>query len=194
MAVPTKTFTAKTTAEVFYNNFFTTLLDFGREPLLPIDVAFGINNNKEKKSFTKYIEDLRSRMKTAYNVAREVANNSKSKQGKYYDLKVRGVELQVGNRVLVNVVAFDGKHKIADTWEEEPYIVLHQPNKDVPVYVVQREDGSGKRRTLHRNLLLPIGCIDPDYEEKKPIPKPRSKTQQKERKEKDRKTDFDQQN
>lgn len=26
--------------------------------------------------------------------------------------------------------------------------------------MVQREDGSGKRRTLHRNLLLPIGCIE----------------------------------
>lgn len=60
--------------------------------------------------------------------------------------------------------------------------------------MVQREDGSGKRRTLHRNLLLPIGCIDSDYEEKRPIPKPRSRTQQEERKEKDRKTDSDQQN
>lgn len=79
-------------------------------------------------------------MKTAYNLAREVANNWRSKQGKYYDLKVRGIELQVGNRVLVKVVAFVGKHKIADKWEEEPYIVLHQPNNDVPVYVVQRED------------------------------------------------------
>lgn len=81
---------------------------------MPIDVVFGINNNKEKKSCTKYIEDLRSRMKTAYNLAREVANNWRSKQGKYYDLKVRGIELQVGNRVLVKVVAFVGKHKIAD--------------------------------------------------------------------------------
>lgn len=51
-------------------------------------------------------------MKTAYNLAREVANNSRLKQGKYYDLKVRGVELQVGDRVLVKVVAFDASSKL----------------------------------------------------------------------------------
>lgn len=130
-------------------------LMFGREPLLPVDVAFGINN-QEKKSLTKYIEDLRTRMKTAYHLARKSADRLRVKQGKYYDLKVRGIDLHDGDRVLVKVVAFDGKHKIADKWEEEAYIVLRQPNKEVPVYVVQREDGTGKKRTLHRNLLLPI--------------------------------------
>lgn len=33
-------------------------LMFGREPLLPVDFAFGINSH-EKKSLTKYLEDLR---------------------------------------------------------------------------------------------------------------------------------------
>ena len=50
-------------------------------------------------------------MKTAYQLAREVAERSRTKQGKYYDLKVRGVDLQEGDRVLVKVVAFEGKHK-----------------------------------------------------------------------------------
>ena len=35
-------------------------------------------------------------------------------------------------------------------------LVLKQPNSDIPVYVVQRENGTGPKRTLHRNLLLPI--------------------------------------
>lgn len=34
-----------------------------RETLLPIDIAFQIDTNKEKRSFTKYTEDLRSRKK-----------------------------------------------------------------------------------------------------------------------------------
>jgi hypothetical protein len=96
-------------------------------------------------------------------------------------LKVRGVSVQPGDRVLVKIVAFEGKHKIADRWEEEPYQILRQPNPDVPVYVVKREDGTGRVRTLHRNLLLPIGYIDPDETilvTEKPIPKPRQKKTQ----------------
>lgn len=71
----------------------------------------------------------------------------------YYDFKVRGIDLHEGERILVKVVAFDGKRKTTDKWEEEAYIILRQPIKEVPVYVVQREDETGKKRTLHRNLL-----------------------------------------
>ena len=73
-------------------------LMFGRDPILPVDVAFGINNTSSQKSLNKYIEDLRSRMKTAYQLAREVAEKSRTKQCKYYDLKVRGIDLQEGDR------------------------------------------------------------------------------------------------
>ena len=156
------------------------LLMFGREPRLPVDIAFGIGD-QEKKSLPKYVEELRKRMKDAYELAFQAAEKARKKQGKYYDLKVRGVNVQPGDRVLVKIVAFDGKHKIADRWEEEPYQILRQPNPDVPVYVVKREDGTGRLRTLHRNLLLPIGHIDPDERSlatEKPIPKPRQKKTQ----------------
>jgi hypothetical protein len=153
---------------------------FGREPRLPVDIAFGIGD-QEKKSLPKYVEELRKRMKDAYELAFQAAEKARKKQGKYYDLKVSGVNVQPGDRVLVKIVAFDGKHKIADRWEEESYQILRQPNPDVPVYVVIREDGTGRLRILHRNLLLPIGHIDPDERSqatKKPIPKPRQKKTQ----------------
>ena len=40
--------------------------------------------------------------------------------------------------------------------EDDTYLVLDKPNRDIPVYVVQRKDGLGRKRTLHRNLLLPL--------------------------------------
>ena len=51
--------------------------------------------------------------------------------------------LVVGDRVLVERVGFTSKHKIADIWDEEPYIILNQPNADIPMFKVTREDGVG---------------------------------------------------
>ena len=36
---------------------------------------------------------------------------------RYYDAAVRENKLEVGDRVLVRAVGFQGKHKIADRWE-----------------------------------------------------------------------------
>lgn len=58
--------------------------------------------------------------------------------------------------MLVKNVGVRGKCKLADRWEQDPYIVKAQPNPDIPVFEVQRENSRSKVRTLHRNLLLPF--------------------------------------
>ena len=58
--------------------------------------------------------------------------------------------------VLVKIVAHKARHKIQDKWESEEYIVLEQPIPGTPVYRVRPVTGT-KVRTLHRNLLLPLG-------------------------------------
>ena len=69
----------------------------------------------------------------------------------------------------MKILAFEGKHKLSDKWEEDPYLVLDQPNPDIPVFTVQKESGEGRKRNLHRNLLLPVGHLV----ETRPIPKRR---------------------
>jgi hypothetical protein len=59
-------------------------------------------------------------------------------------------------------VAFDGKHKIANKWEEEPHMIVSQPNRDISVYLFQGEKREGRKRTLYRNLLLKIGFLPED--------------------------------
>ena len=50
-----------------------------------------------------------------------------------------------------------------DKWEPEEYVVIKQPIAGMPVYKVQPVNG-GNIRTLHRNLLLPLGVkLEPDY-------------------------------
>ncbi|KAK3086508.1 hypothetical protein FSP39_019394 [Pinctada imbricata] len=148
---------------------------FGREPRLPVDLAFGINE-QQQKSLTKYVEELRDRMKKAYEVATASAQQARSRQKENYDYRIRGSNIKEGDRVLVKVVAFDGKHKIADRWENDTYIIVKQPNPMIPVFVVKKENGEGKKRTLHRNLLLPIGYLEPS-DTKRPIPAPRKQSQ-----------------
>ena len=58
--------------------------------------------------------------------------------------------------VLVCATAFNGCHKIQDSWENREYIVEKLPYPNVPVYVVCPRDEEGYSQTLHRNYLLPI--------------------------------------
>ena len=55
----------------------------------------------------------------------------------------------------------DGRHKLADKWEEEAYIVVSQVDPDIPVFDVRKENNprGGRCKRLHRNHLLPIGCV-----------------------------------
>ncbi len=66
--------------------------------------------------------------------------------------------LEVGDRVLVRNVKLRGKHKLADKWEKDIYIVIKKA-VDLPVYTVQPEGKDGPLRTLHRDLLLPCGFL-----------------------------------
>ena len=122
---------------------------------------------------------MKDRLQKAYDIASRATKKAQERQKHYYDLKVRGNNIEVGDRVMVKIVAFDGKHKLSNRWEEEPYVVLDIPNPDIPVYVVQKENGEGRKRTLHRNLLLPVGTLNSSFKEtvirKPPIPAPRRK-------------------
>ena len=64
----------------------------------------------------------------------------------------------------MKIVAHKGRHKLQDRWEPEEYVVIEQPIAGTPVYKVKPVNGDNVR-TLHRNLLLPLGVkLEPDYE------------------------------
>ena len=146
-------------------------LMFGRDPHLPVDLTFGLTEDKPVEPLTKYVDKLRTRLKESFDLATKAANQARDKQKKVYDTKARPANLQVGDRVLVKKVAFDGRHKLADKWEEEIYKVVKQPNEDVPVFIVEGETDK-RKRTLHRNLLLPLGQKLNDEREPQPVPEP----------------------
>ncbi len=133
---------------------------FGRHPRLPVDIVFGLaDKTGDTKGYSQYVKQFKDRMKHAYDLASSSMQRAKSHQKVYYDSRVRGAVIRPGDRVLVRSVGLKGKHKIADKWLSEVYIVREQPNLEIPVYLVHRKDGRGKDRLLHRNLLLPISSL-----------------------------------
>ena len=141
-------------------------LMFGRHPRLPIDVEFGLpkSNSGDNSSKSRYIQKLRRRLNYAFQKATKVAIQQANKYKSSYDKSIKGPQLQEKDLVLVKIVAHKGRHKLQDKWEPEEYVVVEQPIAGTPVYRVQPVTG-GNIRTLHRNLLLPLGVkLEPDYD------------------------------
>ena len=141
-------------------------LMFGRHPRLPIDVEFGLpkSNSGDNSSKSRYVQKLRRRLNYAFQKATKVANQQANKYKSSYDKSIKGPQLQEKELVLVKIVAHKGRHKLQDKWEPEEYVVVEQPIAGTPVYRVQPVTG-GNIRTLHRNLLLPLGVkLEPDYD------------------------------
>ena len=150
-------------ASTTYSPYF---LMFGRHPRLPIDVEFGLpkHNCGDNSSKSRYVQKLRRRLNYAYKKASKYSDQQAQKYKSSYDKSIKGPQLQEKDIVLVKVVAHKGRHKIQNKWEPEEYVVIEQPIAGTPVYKVQPVNG-GNIRTLHRNLLLPLGVkLEPDYE------------------------------
>ena len=140
-----------------YSPYF---LMFGWEPRLPIDDEFNFPNRKESATVHIYVEQLLNKLDVAFHKARENVARDASARKKYCDRNVRCHALQPGDIVLVRKNLFDSNYKVADKWEDEPYMVESQMS-DTPVYsVVQMAPGSTSR-ILHRNMLHPVRSVLP---------------------------------
>ncbi|XP_069125411.1 uncharacterized protein [Argopecten irradians] len=113
-----------------YSPFY---LMFGRHPRLPIDLAFGLDIGGKHPTLSKYVSSLRDNLKKSYDLARQYNSVASEHQKRNYDKRARATTLQEGDRVLVRIMAFEGKHKdCRNKWEDDDYVVVRQPNMDVP--------------------------------------------------------------
>ena len=160
--------------------FTPYFLLFGREPRLPIDSVLEIDDGQGKirKSYEKYAEDWKCSMNQAYEIARKHQEKVGQRNKVYYDKRARGAELVVGDRVLTRNREKGGTGKLRSHWENKVYKVIGKSD-DIPVYVIEPEDG-GKTKRVHRNDLLRCNAILPLDEpahdrERDQSPKPRTR-------------------
>ena len=75
-------------------------------------------------------------MKTR-SIVEEHVNKAKVRQRHHYNIKARAVKVDIGDKVLVKILAFEGKHKILDKFEQEMYTIIEQVKDCIPVYKVK---------------------------------------------------------
>ncbi|VDI50633.1 Hypothetical predicted protein, partial [Mytilus galloprovincialis] len=118
-------------------------------------IGFWVRAVKDKRIPNKELEE---RLKKSFEIVQKAANEARNKQKTYFDKSARASNLEIGDKVLVKILAFEGKHKLADKFEDDIYEIVDKPNRDIPVFIVRSQ--KGKERTLHRNHLLPVGSKD----------------------------------
>lgn len=130
---------------------------FGREARLPIDLCFGTSpDGKPEVTYLQYVNKMQRELQEAYRLAEEASMKNHLRNKQRYDKRVKAQTLGQGDRVFIKNLAQTGKHKLEDRWNTVPYIVTEKL-KNLPVYKLQPETGTGRIRTLHRDHLLSIG-------------------------------------
>ena len=74
--------------------------------------------------------------------------------------------LALGDMVLVRVKALRQDHKIADKWEQNPYVVISQMGNQ-SVFKGQPRDAKDQEgiKILHQNMLYPIQTVQNDEQD-----------------------------
>uniref|UniRef100_A0A3B1J813 Gypsy retrotransposon integrase-like protein 1 n=1 Tax=Astyanax mexicanus TaxID=7994 RepID=A0A3B1J813_ASTMX len=136
-------------------------LMFGRVPRLPVDVLFrSVLCDPNISSYDKYVESLTEDLKAALHLAQEHALKEQSRHKRIYDRKVKGLNIDIGDRVLLANKSGRGKQKVADKWESTVYVVLDR-NADTHTYRIQNT-ATGQEKVVHRNLLMLVNFLPID--------------------------------
>ena len=100
---------------------------YGRHPLLPIDIEFGVFIPELSEAITyKYVQELKKRLENAFQKANVFCEREAVRSKQRFNRTARCSRLLPGDLVLVKRKGFTSKHKISDRWESKPYEIVSQ--------------------------------------------------------------------
>jgi len=126
---------------------------YGRIPRLPIDVMFhSVGKDDNITDYGSYVAKMRDDLKEALNLAQSNAIASQQRQTEFYNRRVKGCDIEEGDRVLLANKGERGRRKLADKWESVPYVVV---SKDPRCHTYRVQNiSTGQEKVVHRNLML----------------------------------------
>ena len=100
-------------------------------------------------------------MQATYEIALKKSRKAAEKGKRNFDRKgMLSTLLKVGDRVLVrNLLEKGGPGSFRSHWEHQIYVVTRRLGDGSPVYKVKPENGKGRVRVHHRNLLMQCDCL-----------------------------------
>ena len=122
---------------------------FGHEVRLPLDVMYG-REPHQPEAASEYARNLRSTLEEAHERAREHLKTAQRRQKDYYDRRVAGDEIKVGDHVYLHfpVIKSGRTKKLHSPWHG-PHVVVKKIS-DV-TYRIEEVDNPRKRRVVHFN-------------------------------------------
>lgn len=128
-------------------------LMFGRIPRLPVDVMFhNAERDNEITDYNSYVKKIRDNLKEALHAAQANADASQRRQAHLYNLKVKGMDIEEGDQVLLANKGERGRRKLADKWCSTIHTVV---SKDPKCHTYRvKNTVTGQEKVVHRNLLL----------------------------------------
>ena len=85
--------------------FSPFFLMFGRQSTLPVDTMFGLGRNEAvgvtRNSHAQFVKDWKNSMAQSFELANKNIAKSADYNKQHYDKKIHGVQLKIGDRVLV---------------------------------------------------------------------------------------------
>ena len=106
--------------------FSSYFLIYGRQPKLPIDIEYGVALDDNYSDCKSYAKKLQHHLRWAYEAAQKNIDKNTTRQKIYYDKSYKCASLQNGDLVMIRVVKPGTDYRIADKWEQDPWIIVHK--------------------------------------------------------------------
>uniref|UniRef100_H3A9W5 Gypsy retrotransposon integrase-like protein 1 n=1 Tax=Latimeria chalumnae TaxID=7897 RepID=H3A9W5_LATCH len=116
-------------------------LMYGRVPGLPVDVMYC---ETEVVNYDKYVVSLMKDLQEALTLAQGHAIKEQQRQTRIYNQRVKGINIEMGDWILLANKGERDRRKTADRWESTIYVVVNKNSKTL----------TGQEKVVHRNLLM----------------------------------------
>lgn len=104
---------------------------------------------------TDWVAKHAEHLRYAYSKTTENLRQAAEKNKRLYDKIARDAPLLPGERVLVMDHRRQGKGKLSDRWENQPYVIVGRHHASLHVFKVRPEGKDEPERSLHRNSFQP---------------------------------------
>ena len=130
------------------------MLVLGRETRAPVDAVYGTNSSAVvQTTYDEFVQDVRDRMNSAYEIVREHIGHAAERNKRYYDVRVRPMKYGVGDWVLYfNPRGYQGLQK---KWQRKyigPFCVVKLLG---PVNVLIQRSKRAKSFVVHIDKIKP---------------------------------------